>query len=214
MNPKLIEQNGKHYQEANVIMLATKKNNTVGSIVKRPSDGRLAVINVLTTGDPQECINQHLYIASNEAATTGEWCYSIRGFVGKFGEFENSYSNECRLLTASTDKSLGLPEPYPEFIQAYIEAYNSGNKIEKVLVEVEMTREYGQTVKNINFNPTVIPFCTDAAKLKLKDNTITIKKKEETWDDIFEEYKCSKYQWGIDGINLFLINNYNPPIRK
>ena len=43
--------------------------------------------------------------------------------------------NGCKKIIATTDVSLGLPQPSQQFIQKYIEGYNKGNVITDVLVE-------------------------------------------------------------------------------
>ena len=47
-----------------------------------------------------------------EAIKVGDWVYSIRGFIGKFGEFENSYENECRKIIATTDPKCIIVKKY------------------------------------------------------------------------------------------------------
>ena len=48
----------------------------------------------------------NIYITNDEEPTKGDWVYSLRGFVGKFGEFENSYFKECKKIILTTDKML------------------------------------------------------------------------------------------------------------
>lgn len=48
-------------------------------------------------------------------------------------QFETGYKE----IISSTDKSLNLPEPSPEFISKYITEYNKGNIIEDVLIEYQ-----------------------------------------------------------------------------
>lgn len=50
-----------------------------------------------------------LHEISETPFNLGDWVYSARGFVGKFGEFENSYVNECKKIIRTTDVSLELP---------------------------------------------------------------------------------------------------------
>jgi hypothetical protein len=60
-----------------------------------------------------------------------------------------------------------LPSPSKDFIQAYIEAYNAGKVITDVLVEYEEKR-IGDEHDEFFYK-----------QLKIKDNTIIIKKKSE-----------------------------------
>lgn len=128
---------------------------------------------------------QHLYFLSDEEIKEGDW--QINHLTNKISQRTNKFTEvsetNCSKIIATTDSSLrilpekpnmssyitfsvgnALPQPSPEFIQAFIEAYNSGKPITKVLVEVYTTHE------------------TDGARFlnyKLKDNQIIIKKIEE-----------------------------------
>jgi hypothetical protein len=48
----------------------------------------------------------------NRQPNLSELCYSVRGIIGKFGEFENSYLNECKPILMTSNliqaKELGL----------------------------------------------------------------------------------------------------------
>jgi len=90
-------------------------------------------------------------------------------------------------IIATTDTSLGYtdhrispvpnfcsyPSPSESFIKAFIEAYNNGNIIEDVLVEIEKAN-YDKWFEN-GGSPV---FDT----LKLKDNNIIIKKMKDSWN--------------------------------
>lgn len=106
-----------------VVMLPTKKSNNVGDIVMRPSDKRLAIINILTRNDPQECVNQHLYILSDEQPREGDLFYNSLSGIGRCiyrndseKDFTVNYNdgkgevsediNYCSKIVATTDKSL------------------------------------------------------------------------------------------------------------
>lgn len=125
-----------------VVMLPTDKSNKEGDIVLNdtefvlPHQVRLAQLNCLTYNSKQPCINQHLYLVSDETPKHGELCYSIRGFVGFFGRFENSYENECKKVIGSTDKTLTPYEWIPEsFVKAYIKAFNEDKPITTVSID-------------------------------------------------------------------------------
>jgi len=91
--------------------------------------------------------SQHLYILSDEKIEEGDWFYypksykninlcNLRDYKYLTDKCNNNWLAEsCKKIIAATDKSLNLPEPSPEFIQKYIEAYNSGNPIIEVVVE-------------------------------------------------------------------------------
>ena len=77
--------------------------------------------------------------------------------------------NGCKKIIATTDVSLGLPQPSRQFIEKYIEEYNKDNIITDVLVEYEYLLD----------DRTVLPYWN--LKVNTKDNTITIKKLKETY---------------------------------
>ncbi len=141
-------------------MLPTQKSNNVGDIVMRPSDRRLATINVLTIDDPNrnEAINQHLYITSKDEIKDGDWCIreyypQTKGFtrvVEQFfrdkADFGDSLSREK--IIASTDANLFMylekfPGRYPlplipeSFTKVYVNKHNDGKPIVEVDVEME-----------------------------------------------------------------------------
>lgn len=43
--------------------------------------------------------------------------------------------NVCKKIIASTDKTLGLPEPTKGFVEKYIEEFNKGSEIKTVLIQ-------------------------------------------------------------------------------
>ena len=134
---------------------------------------------------------QHLYIISDDEITSKKLLntndyYYIRNhynewYVGKFNgvsfDFINNDGNfdsnlfVCKKIIATTDVSLGLPQPSQQFIQKYIEEYNKGNVITDVLVE------YNDTSKN-EFPAFGSPVWL---KINPKDNTITIKKVKDSY---------------------------------
>lgn len=76
-------------------------------------------------------------------------------------------------VIASTDKSLGLPQPSKSFIDKYITEYNKGNIIEDVLVEYCLRAtcdcDFNDMCKCGDMKPMMLPKIS-------KDNTITISK--------------------------------------
>lgn len=104
----------------------------------RPSDKRLAIINVLTTGDTQESINQHLYIISDEEIKEGDW-YVANNTIFRaddvFNDGNNPNIHKYRKVIATTDQDLPLPKVTPAFIEAYVKAYDNGSPITDVSVE-------------------------------------------------------------------------------
>jgi hypothetical protein len=182
---KLKEIGNKYYQECEVVMLDSNNKSYFGFLTKKGKE----VFNDLRYFNmemPQilDSVNQHLYFLSNEEIKGGD-CY--------FDLYENKilqclshmvYINTMmRKVIATTDTSLGLPQPSKEFIQAYIKAYNEGKPITNVLVEYE-----GYECKNghhMAYQTTcVYPHCDEYNYPVLKTNSsneITIKKVKDSW---------------------------------
>lgn len=99
-----------------VVILPTNNKSKL-----RIDDGELVL------GDSKICQNtinyqyQNLYVISNDTIKLGDWVYSVRNIIGKFGEFENSYRNECKKIIATTDEKLNLPKIPNDFIEKYCE---------------------------------------------------------------------------------------------
>ncbi len=171
---KLKEINGKFYQDAEVVMLATEKASII-----------LSESNILVWDKSTECLGgykkdcvftpQHLYFLSNEKIKEGDWCYNkitkqiTQAKTSFYGNF-----NWVKII-ATTDISLGLPQPSKSFIQAFIRAYNEGKPITKVLVEME---EYAtETTYGLGIDCGIPLF-----RLKLNSsNEVIIKKVKDSW---------------------------------
>ena len=157
---------------------------------------------------------QHLYFISNEEIKMGDWCicsdyrnsYQKLGkvsHVGSPGNFKNTIQiggntdlhigrenlTYCKKIIATTDKSLGLPQPSKEFIEAYVKAYNEGNIITEAMVEYEP--DYSKNCKiavedchKYMQNSVNCKGCSQAEiKLNVKsDNTISIRKVKDSWN--------------------------------
>lgn len=121
---------------------------------------------------------QHLYILSNEEIKTGDWIYRYEDkkvFQSKsyFSEDNPLKKGLITKIIATTDTSLGLPQPSQQFIKYYIEEYNKGNVINKVEVEVKRRIEFNgchSYESSVNFD------------LKINsNNTINIKPIKDSW---------------------------------
>jgi len=143
---KTIEINNKHYQECEVIMLPTDKwspvvhsTNKYGGLFKSEHYSPMKDM-----GDSY----QHLYIVSNDKIKEGDWVISSTNTIIQCMYPENIHHKDIKKIIATTDNSLNqdiIARPYPlvysipqQFIDQYINEYNRGNIITKVLVEVEM----------------------------------------------------------------------------
>ena len=179
------------FKKTKVVMLPTNEKATVGSIVTRPSDNRMATVNVLTINDPQPCVHQHLYFLSDEEIKEGDWfvmngsiirqCkstnkepYTIHTVVDTTGGIH--HVSVCEKVIATTDKLLRLPQPSQSFIEKFVEEYNKGNVITEVLVEYEEIKVLKQTL-NEGFGSYYHKAESEfVLKVNPKDNTIAIRK--------------------------------------
>ena len=125
------------YKNIDVVMLPTKEKS---GIVKNNGVNKLYFEEGLEYKDDEY---QHLYFISNEEIKVGDWCicsdyrnsYQKLGkvsHVGSPGNFKNTIQiggntdlhigrenlNYCKKIIATNDKSLGLPQPSQEFLEA------------------------------------------------------------------------------------------------
>lgn len=190
----LKEQDGRYYQECEVVMIVTKD---------KPF--------------------QHIYILSNENIKEGDW-YMVTDFTKpedirqatKYLTPEERRHNGYKKIIATTDGSLGnmilylkvgkamkgnwksLPKPSDSFIKKYIEEYNKGNVITKVLVEYVDNGEEDWIGDDYNGEP----FWNTELEIKVdSSNQITIKKVKDTWSigDLTGN--------GTESLDQFLLNS-------
>ena len=156
---QLIEQNGKYYKPSDVVILETDRES---NIIKAANTNFLTYVEHWSGKHKP----QYLYFLSDEEIKEGDWvyhhasnkvfkydgqglcvivkkiiattdsslslgCKTSRCKYGSIRTFNHPCKKECQNLNY-------IPQPSPEFIQAYIEAYNSGKPITKVLVEYEL----------------------------------------------------------------------------
>ena len=223
---QLKEQNGKYYQQCNVVMLATEK---VTNIIYRKNDDILIKKHtgnsVLTETDKDF---RNIYVTSNEEIKEGDWfivgnrihrCmghYNPYICISKDGSFILSIS--CRKIIATTDETLYLtfnnsktdlkfvlPKPSDSFISKYIEEYNKGNQITDVLVEYKWN---GGRAGDYEMIPKID-----------SDNTITIKKvkdsysREEVIEILGKMRDYCKYGWKGDSLHR-VFYDYNNWIKE
>tara|TARA_R110000823_G_scaffold214021_1_gene343875 strand:- start:69399 stop:70007 length:609 start_codon:yes stop_codon:yes gene_type:complete len=128
--------------------------------------------------------SQHIYVTVSQDVGPikfGDWVYSVRGFIGIFGEFEDSYEDECKKIIATTDpklfgkyneniKSTIYSENYrmPQLQQSFLKEFVD-NPDEEWEVEYEIIGHYNND-KSRNWE----------SRLKLNpDNTVNITSVEE-----------------------------------
>lgn len=168
------EINGRYYQECEIIMLVTDKKATgiikFGNQLRTTSEGLSSMV----------YYSQHLYFLSNEEIKKGDWYLNIVSNEIVNVDFNIDYEqNHCKKIIATTDISLQLPQPSKEFIQAYIQAYNKGKPITKVLVEMEEIDSQDYHAEIDYFGKTDIEL---EYELKINSsNEITIKKIKDNY---------------------------------
>lgn len=119
----------------------------------------------------------HLYITSDEDIKDGDnnWVYYIpENIIILNDKYSQANLKDCKKVIATTDTSLGLPQPSQAFIDAYIIAYNAGTPITKVMVAYEDFMLNNGVNLNDGYH----------SKLKVdKSNAITIRKVKDQWNE-------------------------------
>lgn len=229
----LKEQNGRYYQEVEVVMLATEKETNIGRDILTG--------NLLYSKDRGRYLSGYfLYFLSDDEIKEDDSYLNtssnrlIAQATKDDEKYFKNYPHNCKKIIATTDESLRisykennhqplssnnytLPRPSDSFIKKYIEEYNAGRQITKVLVEYEdkgkvIWEEYGGMVDS-----------TWIANIILKvnpDNTITITKLKDSYsrDEVIELLKDILYNSNsmlgyfpddnINGINEDEFNNW------
>ncbi len=160
-------------------MLQSLKSNQVGTIVQRPSDKKLAIINVLTTEDPQPCESQHLYAVSDEKPKQNDWILR-KNHPNPIIMGDDLICEGDKKIVVTTNKDLKIekykngvfkdlkyifPTFNDSFIKAYIDAYNAG----KPITEIDLEMEYNSYSTKENAEITA------DYKIKIRqDNTVIV----------------------------------------
>lgn len=185
-------------KQCKVVMLVTENSS---SIYLKPQGNNLVIVTEKRALAYARSLNfpkQHLYILSDEEIQEGDWCianyynedfYLVQAKNIALGNVEhgqqlmfpfNSMTHEvrfCKKIIATTDTSLGLPQPSQSFINRYIEEYNKGSVIEDVLVEYSnewIGKEYVDEQDAYGYDKFELQLKVDS------DNTITIKKVKDS----------------------------------
>ena len=141
----------------------------------------------ITVPNVENFKHQHLYIISDDEIKLFDWVYNnkeniVEQITSKtqliFVLEENKENQTFKKIIATTDASLGLPQPSQQFIEKYIEEYNKGNVITDVLVEYQTKLEWTYSHSGNRIQEESNPFL----KINHKDNTITIKKVKDSWN--------------------------------
>jgi len=163
----LKEINGRYYSPANVVMLPTEKASHLYILNKELKFG---FYNQKSKPEWTDLINQHLYITSDEEIKEGDWYYNNHyNSVALCTSIHALNRNNQFKIIATTDTSLELPQLSQSFIKTYIEAYNNGKVIDKVMVEYTK-------FENIRWSDEWQKFTNNEEILKVdRNNEITIK---------------------------------------
>jgi hypothetical protein len=213
---KIIEINNKHYQECDIVMLKSGKNNSKIGLNLNAVTGKL--LYYFEQGARHD-ETQHLYILSNEEIKEDDYVYHKTFGLGKIIIENNEecfqsipkHSNDGSIITpwkrnipdikkviAITDKSLIdesklMRECYPysihqihqQFIEYFINEYNKGNMITKVLVEVGELWVGGSDYRRGGYPEWQI-------KLN-QNNEISILTEQKTLEEAALQYLTNKY---------------------
>ena len=206
------------YKTCNIVMLPTKNKATKEELFIE-SNNQLDI----------SCMNigcrfnaQHLYITSDEEIKKNDWCYNSKRKsigLGKYMIGTNEFIF-CKKIIATTDTSLklydsevlvsasgfsmntddiNLPQPPQQFIQKYIEEYNKGNVITKVMVEYEVM-DISTMTSDIKTYPNL-----NIETLKINsDNTINIKPIKDSWsrEEVIE--LLNKFAYDVSGNGMLV----------
>ena len=200
--------NNKQYEECSLVMLATDEESNIEKYEGSLYDEYLVLDRIPSKGRGNGVFkNQHLYILSDEVINKGELYYLLPEKQIKQAQKNLPVHRDWKKIIATTDKSLKvsikgittpegvyvsthdriLPQIPQSFIEHYIEQYNDGNVIDKVLVEY-LLNETGN-YREFDSTPEL------KHKLKINsDNTINILTQKDSWnrDEVVEliwEYK-------------------------
>lgn len=142
----------------NVVMLPTNEKASTNGLVINPFTNKIEYNDIVIKKGAKYYTDvaftyNHLYITSDEKIKEGDWYIDDTNAVRQSVTSDDIYwksRTDYKKIIATTDKSLttseivypeefihNLPSPSPEFVQAYIKAYNAGESITDVMVEYE-----------------------------------------------------------------------------
>jgi len=204
---KTLQINNKHYQECDVVMLKSGKNNSkIGLNLNAVTGKHLYFFEQGARFDE----TQHLYILSNDEIKEGVDYYydSHNNLILKSSSNSDHKVYKYKKVCATTDSSLKLnsvkipvssdftleqisenmpclPQIPKSFIEYFISEFNKGNLISKVLVEVEKKFDY-----SISYT---VPFKHEI-KLNQNNEISILTNKQETLEEAAERY-VESYKW-------------------
>lgn len=203
----LKEQNGRYYQEVEVVMLKIPTGASMPgqlAIQKTYTDDKLVIVKKLIEQKFIEYfLPQHLYFLSGDEIQEGDWYISLNAdyidYPKLYSKTSGKLYDNCKKIIATTDESLNylegsnntklwlIPKPSDSFIKKYIEEYNAGRQITKVLVEyckIEYQKEFNS-----------MGLTTDVQLKVDSDNTVTITKLKDSYSREEVEKLCIDALW-------------------
>ena len=169
------------FKKGKVVILPTNQQTKylmVYSDVEK-TKGKL-ILNGLKNDEYKEY--QHLYIISDDEIKEDDWYYdNVVLQIRQWKSFMIYNKLQHKKVIATTDTSLGLPQPSKQFIKKYIEEYNKGNVITDVLVEYNCGDSHCSLFgcqKHLGCKNESL----QTVKINPKDNTIPIKKLINNWN--------------------------------
>ena len=205
-------------RQCNVVILPNDKEdrtlNQIYKFIARPENSfdKRVFGELIRTASPNkskyQC--QYLYFLSDEEINEEDWCIIDLGDFSRAVRVKSLNSghpifavditegyakiSDLKKIIASTDTSLGLPQPSTAFIDKYITEYNKGNIIEMVMVEyfkihVGWEPDYSFEDEGIEGSKETYQFIPKISK----DNTITISKVKDSWsrEEVIELIKSA-----------------------
>ena len=185
------------FKKGKIVMLSTNEPSKIGNLATYQKRSLAKVIKegINPIGSTVQFWNLYI-ISDDEIKENNTHFYNPHSgqlhISGNHTDYIAINKNGCKKIIATTDVSLGLPQPSQQFIQKYIEEYNKGNIITDVLVEYEYLLD----------DRAVLPYWN--LKVNPKDNTITIKKVKEiyTKEEVYQILeKYISFLWSEVGIH-------------
>ena len=130
------------FKKTKVVMLSTNKPSKIGNLATYQKRSLAKVIKegINPIGSTVQFWNLYI-ISDDEIKENGTHFYNPHSgqlhISGNHTDYKAVNNNGCKKIIATTDVSLGLPQPSKQFIQKFVEEYNKGNIITDVLVEYE-----------------------------------------------------------------------------
>lgn len=157
----------------------------------------------------KECVRQHLYLTSDEEIVKGDYMYNpmdnnIIQWDGDLTMTKNPVEYGYGKVVATTDQSLPFqwrdhrndlhsyhfPQIPADFLRAYVDAYNKGNPIANVLVQVE--KVLNTTIESIDsYIFKFVPKLNSSNEVIIKETKVCY-----TREEVIELFKSFNFDMG------------------